>query len=231
MRIFIAVRAFRESGMLRKLIFSVVSTFMIASSAQAARLTDIEGTVLVNTGEGFQEVIGKTTVSPGDRVLVRGKGGAQIDYGAGCITKVLDNQTVVVAAKPACNITPVPSLKKFASLKEPPAIPPRSPVPMPFADGQAEKRILIVGGLVVVGTTIAAIVTNGNDNKDRSQAPKDGSSATYADDGAAIAWIGRGNEEGSSPAATNRAQVRAADLAAATSLTGGDNHDGTPASP
>src|SRR5665648_353678 len=102
--------------MLQKLIFAVVSTFVIASGAQAARLTDIEGTVLVNTGEGFQEVIGKTTVSAGDRVLVRGKGAAQIDYGAGCVTKVLDNQTVVVASKPTCNATPMPSSKKFASV-------------------------------------------------------------------------------------------------------------------
>ena len=104
--------------MLKKLIFTVVSTFVIASSAQAARLIDIEGTVLVNTGEGFQEVIGRTTVSAGDRVLVRGKGGAHIDYGAGCITKVLQNQTVVVASKPTCNITSVPIPRKFASLKE-----------------------------------------------------------------------------------------------------------------
>ena len=217
--------------MLRKLIFSLVSTFVVACSAQAARLTDIEGTVLVNTGEGFQEVIGKATVSPGDRVLVRGKGRAQIDYGAGCVTKVLDNQTVVVAAKPTCNVTPVTSAKKFASLKESPATPSYSPVPKPFNDGQAEKRILIVGGLVVVGTTVAAIVTNGDDNKDRAQAPKDASSATYAADAAEVTWIGRGNEEGSSPAATNRAQIRAADLTAATALTGGDNQDGTPASP
>ena len=218
--------------MLRNIIFAVASTFVIASSAQAARLIDVEGTVLVNMGEGFQEVIGRTTVSPGDRVLVRGKGRAQIDYGAGCVTKVLDNQTVVVASKPTCNVTPMPSPRKFASLRELPAFPSHSPVPKPFNDGHADQRILIVGGLVVVGNAIAAIVTTGDDNKDRSRAPKDGPSVTaYADDAAAVVWIGGRNEEGSSPAATNRVQVRAADFTVATALTGGDNEDGTPASP
>jgi hypothetical protein len=214
--------------MFQKLVFAVVSTFVFASGAQAARLTDIEGTVLVNTGEGFQEVIGRTTVSAGDRVLVRGKGGAQIDYGAGCITKVLDNQTVVVALKPTCNATPMPTPRKFASLKEPRTAPSYSPVPPPFNDGQSEKRILIVGGLVVVGTAVAAIVTNGDD-KDRYPATRVGSSVVDAD--AAIAWIGGASDEGSSPAARNRAQIATADLAAATALTGGDNEDGTPASP
>lgn len=214
--------------MLQKLIFAVVSTFVIASGVQAARLIDIEGTVLVNTGEGFQEVVGKTTVNAGDRVLVRGKGGAQIDYGAGCVTKVLDNQTVVVASKPTCNATPMPTPRKFASLKQPPAAASYSPVPPPFNDGKAEKRILIVGGLVVVGATVAAIVTTGDDHKDRSPAGKDGSYVAAADAAAAIEWISAAKDGGSSSAAGNRVS---GDLAVATALSGGHNEDGTPASP
>lgn len=151
--------------MLRKPIIAVAFIFVIASGAQAARLTDIEGTVLVNTGEGFREVVGKAVVSAGDRVLVRGKGGARIDYGAGCVTKVQANQTVVIAAEPTCPAArPTVSLKETAPVKEVPA-------PPPFNDGLAEQRILIVGGLVVVGSAAAAIVSKGEANKAGSSGP------------------------------------------------------------
>lgn len=229
----IAIRVFRESGMFRKLILAVVSSYVIVPAAQAARLTEIQGTVLVNTGEGFQEAIGKTDVSAGDRVLIRGKGKAQIDYGAGCVVKLSDNQTAVVATKPNCNSTPVPTPKKVAMLKETKAAVTYTPVPRPLNDGQGEKRILIVGGLVVVGSAVAAIVTsNGSDDKDRPRSLNDSPVLASAEAPVKIEWIGGDtDDEGSSSPSKNRAQAASKDLAAATALTDGDRGDGTPVSP
>lgn len=203
--------------MLRKLTTAVACALVIASNAQAARLTDIEGTVLVNTGEGFQEVAGKTVVSAGDRVLVRGKGGAQIDYGSGCMIKVLANQTVVVAAGPTCT-APTPSPKKFASLKESPAAP-YSPAPQPLNDGQSDNRILIVGGLIVVGSTAAVLVSGGHHDRDRSA-----SLVAYDQDRAPSLVVTHDQDRAASLVVTE-------DHAIAFAFHGGENAEGSPASP
>lgn len=241
--------------MLRKPFIALVSICVIASGAQAARLTDIEGTVLVNTGEGFREVNGKTVVSAGDRVLVRGKGGARIDYGAGCVTPVLANQTVVIAAEPTCKQPPLPvSMKEAAPVKE-------TPAPPPFNDGLAEQRILIVGGLVVVGSAAAALGSKGDDQKARPSAPvpetpapvvlnnSDGEKQSPVETGmprvaaanpaagplpaATATVLAAGGGDIANAAAVNRIQPQPAEAhaAAAIAFNSGELADGSPVSP
>jgi hypothetical protein len=183
--------------MLRKLIAAILATSSVVSSAQAARLTEIQGTVLVNTGDGFWEVKDATSVSAGDRVLVRGKGSAQVDYGSGCIVRVLANQTVVVASAPTCKPVITAAIQtKRVSMKEVPAPPP----PPPLNDGTSAQQVFIVGGLLLIGTATAAMAA-GKDKKASSpnEPLEDPESSSMAADAAfaAIAFTQGDNEDGS----------------------------------
>jgi hypothetical protein len=191
--------------MLQKLIAAIVSTSMIVSSAQAARLTEIQGTVLVNTGDGFWEVKGAATVSAGDRVLVRGKGGAHIDYGSGCIVRVSANQTVVVASQPTCK----PVVAASAVRKEPVSLKdPLAPPPPPLNEGISEQHVLIVGGLLLIGTATAAMAAAA-DGKERKGSSSDDNPLEDADS----------------------SSLAAEAAVAAIAFTHGDNEDGSPVSP
>ncbi|MEZ5844240.1 MAG: hypothetical protein R3D27_10995 [Hyphomicrobiaceae bacterium] len=90
--------------MLKKAIYGLVATAMLATGAQAAVL-NASGSVSVNTGSGFRPVSGSITVNPGDRVLVGPGGNAQITYSASCITTVSANRMAVVRATPPCTVT------------------------------------------------------------------------------------------------------------------------------
>jgi hypothetical protein len=157
--------------MLRTAIIAAASTLLIAGSSQAALLRNVEGKVLLNKGDGFWEVFGKTPVTAGDRVLVRGKGSAEIDYGEGCVSKVSANETAIVAQKKSCNRqTPVPmparqmaSLKDtgpMASLKDigPIALPPS------LNDSSPDGHAIVIGGLVVAGGLAAAAALDGDEH-------------------------------------------------------------------
>lgn len=142
--------------MLRKLIVVVASTLLMSSNVHAALLANISGTVMVNKGEGFWEVSGPTVVNAGDRILVRGKGGAQIDYGNGCIVKVSANQSLVVSSASACEEKALYTASSGGSLKDPPgAIP---------VESVADNRVLVVGGLVVAAGAATVIAVGGRDN-------------------------------------------------------------------
>lgn len=182
--------------MLRKLIAAGLATSLIVSSAEAARLTEIEGMVLVNTGDGFWEVKDAASVSAGDRVLVRGKGSAKIDYGSGCVVRVRANQTVVVASGPTCKpVTTAAIPKRAVPRTERPA-----PPPPPLNDGTSARQVFIVGGLLLIGTATAAMsagkgrkASSANEPSDEPEQFSREADATFA----AIAFTEGDNEDGS----------------------------------
>ena len=148
--------------MLRTAIIAAASTLLIAASAQAALLRNIDGRVLLNKGDGFWEVFSKTPVTPGDRVLVRGRGSAEIDYGEGCVSKVSANETAIVSQKKNCNRqTPIPMpARQMASLKDigPIALPPTP------KDNSPDGHAIVIGGLVVAGGLAAAAALDGDEH-------------------------------------------------------------------
>jgi hypothetical protein len=149
--------------MLRKSIIVSLSSLLMISSAQAALLTNVDGTVMVNKGEGFWQVSGITVVNAGDRVLVRGEGGAQIDYGDGCITKVGANQGAVVTSDPRCDeVALFSNTETSGSLKDVPGAAPAEAV---------DDRTLVIGGLIVAGGAAAAIIALSDDDKDKPASP------------------------------------------------------------
>jgi hypothetical protein len=124
---------------------------LMVSSAQAALLTNMSGTVMLNRGEGFWEVNAPTVVKPGDRVLVRGEGGAIIDYGKGCVLQVPSHGSAVVTSKPDCETGMIGTTSSISgsSLKDAPAV-------APMEEG-LDRQVLIVGGLVAAGGAAAAV--------------------------------------------------------------------------
>ena len=87
---------------MRKSIFIVLIASLVASTAQATVLTDVQGGVTVNRGFGYAPAATGILIGPGDRVHAQA-GSASIVYDNGCIEKVRWGQTVMVlGTPPAC---------------------------------------------------------------------------------------------------------------------------------
>ena len=84
---------------MRKGISILVLSALSLSSANAALLTSIQGSVFLNRGEGFQPASGPAQIAPGSRVHAE-QGSAEIVYENGCAVKVDAGQTVAVLFNP-----------------------------------------------------------------------------------------------------------------------------------
>jgi hypothetical protein len=85
----------------RAIVSVAVIAALLATSAEAAMLTNVEGAVSVNRGDGFRPTEGGSVVS-GDRIRT-GMGSASVVYENGCSMRIGPNQTVaVLASPPAC---------------------------------------------------------------------------------------------------------------------------------
>jgi hypothetical protein len=85
-------------------------TMLLAAAAQAAVLSDAQGVVQVNRGDGFQGAGNGTGVGPGDRVRT-GDGATSILYDNGCSVKVDPHQVVTVLSPPPdCVVGALPGL-------------------------------------------------------------------------------------------------------------------------
>jgi hypothetical protein len=95
-----------------KKFFAVVAMMAMVSSATAATLSDVSGSVLVNKGKGFVPAAGVVKLKVGDKVLVGEGGFASVAYGKCSVS--LDKPTVHAVKKVApCNemvISPVADL-------------------------------------------------------------------------------------------------------------------------
>jgi hypothetical protein len=88
--------------MLRKPIAVVLIASLTVSGAQAALLTNIQGTVTVNHGYGYEPAGVGGPVGPGDRVHA-GEGAADIVYENGSTVSVRSGQTVIVQSTAPAN--------------------------------------------------------------------------------------------------------------------------------
>jgi len=108
---------------------------LLSTSAEAAQLADIQGTVLLNRGNGFERVLGSVPLQPGDRVMATGGGSARIVYSPACTTVVSSGTAVIIRSDPPCNGGTV--------LR---------------SDGSA----LVIGGLVAGGVAAGVIALSGS---------------------------------------------------------------------
>jgi len=117
---------------------------LLATSAEAAYLTNVDGTIAVNHGDGFRPAGTGAALAPGDRVRA-GVGSADIVYENGCAARVGPNQVLVVlSSPPSCG---------GAGLKD-------GVVSAP--DFAVDP--LIVGGLVAGGAVGLAVALSGNNS-------------------------------------------------------------------
>jgi len=136
--------------MLRQLVAAISVLALFTTTVQAAALTNIQGQVFVNTGQGFKPAEPAMAVKPGDRIMTVQGGTVQIVYSASCTASVAADTVVIVEANPPC---------------------------APTTTGQADpakptstgSNVLIIGGLVVGGGAIAALALgNGGGSKPAS---------------------------------------------------------------
>ncbi len=136
----------RSGRRARAYVSAAVIAALFATNAGAVTLSNVEGSVSVNRGDGFQAASIGTTLSSGDRVRASASGSANIVYENGCSTRVGPSQVaVVLATPPAC---------QGASLKDGGAA---------YAPAGLGTGTLLVGGLVAgAGVGIAVALSNDN---------------------------------------------------------------------
>lgn len=78
---------------------------LVTSHSWAATVTGLQGQVLVNTGNGFQQVQGTMQVGTGARVIVNQGGQASIQYEDGCNVPLNPGQLYTIAAASPCATT------------------------------------------------------------------------------------------------------------------------------
>lgn len=138
----------------RAYVSAAVIAALFATNAAAVTLSNVEGTVSVNQGSGFQPASIGTALSSGDRVRASSSGSANIVYDNGCSTRVAPSQVaVVLATPPAC---------QGGSLKDGGGA--------AFAPAGIGTDTLLVGGLVVgAGVGIAVALSDNNNSNTNYQ--------------------------------------------------------------
>jgi hypothetical protein len=131
---------------------AMLALVVSAGAASAdARLEGIKGPVSVNSGEGFQPVLGPVALRPGDKVMADRGGGAVIAYGGNCNIAVKPGSVVAVSANPPC-------LQTSANLQQGSS---QGLNGEEGGGGLGFLGLLPVGGLVAIGA-LAGSNNNGN---------------------------------------------------------------------
>ena len=85
-----------------RLVMSSVAMIAFASAASAATLSDVSGSVLVDSGKGFTKVSAASDVPVGSRVMVTRGGKAVLAYADGCKKTLAANSITTVVKSDAC---------------------------------------------------------------------------------------------------------------------------------
>ena len=83
----------------------VLAAGVFGSAAHAATMGSVQGSVLVNKGAGYGPAKGSSELKPGDTVMAKAGGSAQISYDDGCVVEVKVGQVVTVAQESPCKPT------------------------------------------------------------------------------------------------------------------------------
>ncbi len=152
------MQGFRNAA--RVCVSAAVIATMFASSVEAVMLSNVEGTVSVNRGDGFQLASSGAALTSGDRVRVSSGGSVNIVYDNGCSTRIGPSQVaVVLATPPSC---------QGARLKDGGLVV-GAGVGIgdgaPVAGGFGTETLLAGGLAVAAGVGIAVAVSNNDNNQ------------------------------------------------------------------
>jgi hypothetical protein len=138
--LFSIFRSAERVGMIRGLVTVLLVGALLTESAEAALLSNVQGAVTVDQGDGFKPALGGAAVSPGDRIRVA-SGSADIVYDNGCAVHVGAGQVVAIQYNPpSCG----GGSSSSGSLKDPPS---ETPV-----------MLYVGGGLLLAGGAAAGVI-------------------------------------------------------------------------
>lgn len=80
------------------------SSVALAEDAMYARLSQVQGNVLVDSGSGFAPASENLALSLGDRVMVTDGGGAVLDFGENC-SLPLEAPSMTTVSETACTVS------------------------------------------------------------------------------------------------------------------------------
>ena len=85
-----------------KALAGFVSALLLSGQVQAATLTGVKGSVMVNPGSGFYAAVDPTNLKPGDVVMVKPGGTAQLTYPDGCVVPLETGAVFTVGETSPC---------------------------------------------------------------------------------------------------------------------------------
>jgi len=144
----------RKRGAQSLAAWSAMAVALMATDAQATVLTNIQGTVAVDRGNGFQPVSVTSTVAVGDRVRCL-SGSADIIYDNGMVQKVMQSQTVAVLSGGA-------------------GAGAGGGGGAPAAEDASSSDLLLIGATVGVGIGVGVGLAEGINNRNSSVVPIEG---------------------------------------------------------
>ena len=130
---------------MRNIFTALIMMSFFTASAHAALLTNIQGPVSVNRGNGFQRVTAPTQVQPGDRVMVGNNGKAEIFYDSVCFNNLDAGKTIIVPQGVPCNTQAAAGQAASA--------------------GGIGSTALVVGGVVLVAGGVGLAIANSGGSK------------------------------------------------------------------
>jgi hypothetical protein len=152
---------------------SLIASFLLAGSSLAAspmgQLKDIDGTVYVNRGKGFEPARGSTELFQGDRVMVGEKGSATVSYYlAECDVMLGAISMTTITEKAPCK----DGSSVFDSRSPAVVIAPAADV-VPEAEGPPPYLLLGLAGAGagVLGCALAGCFDEDDDDGDNGQSP------------------------------------------------------------
>jgi len=136
----------------------VGTVLFVSSSALAATVQDIKGTVSINSGGGFQKITAPVEVEPGASVVASPDSSARVVYSDDCWVDVTPGAAVVVSETCHQGLGGTQEV----SLKDDPVVA-EEPRRVPYYD-RSEYLHDLLGGALVAGT-VGAIVAFSNDRR------------------------------------------------------------------
>jgi hypothetical protein len=81
---------------------ALLTGICFTTASLAATVNAVSGQVLVNKGDGYQQVAGATEANPGDTVVVNPGGSGSIVYPDGCVVQVQPGTVATIAPSSPC---------------------------------------------------------------------------------------------------------------------------------
>lgn len=114
---------------------------MAAEQKAVAKLSDANGTVMVDSGKGFVTTKADTSLYENDRVITLDGSMAEITYTDGCRTKLKSNNLIVINVDPGCKAAILDATKAAPA--------PAAPTPVASATHPVSYVLPVIGAWIV----------------------------------------------------------------------------------